>query len=228
MKRTFWTAVLFGVVTTAQAGVVSLTQNFDNLAASGWLAINVSSPLGTTSWFQGNPAVFAAQSGAADSYAAANFLSTDPGGGTISTWLLSPEIDFSSQTLSFFARAADALDDALNVMISLDGASVSLADFSLLLAINAGNATGGMPTDWTMFSALLAGSGSGRIAFQYTAGPNNFADYIGVDTVDISGKRTVPEPATPALLVIGLVALARATHQRRRVRAAISGPAGEA
>ena len=43
------------------------------LPGAGWVQTNHSSTAGTTGWFQGNSAVFPAQSGAATSYIAANF-----------------------------------------------------------------------------------------------------------------------------------------------------------
>lgn len=225
MKRFGWAVLLLLVATGSRAGVLALTQNFDDVASSGWTAVNASSPLGTTSWFQGNPDIFSAQSGPANSYAAANFLSTDPNGGTISTWLISPEINFASQSLTFFARAADLFDDALNVRISLNGTSMSLGDFGLLLSINPGNVTGGMPTDWTAYSAMLADSGSGRIAFEYTASSSAFADYIGIDTVSIGGKSTVPEPGSGLLVLTGLAVLALGGNagRRRRINIANAG-----
>ena len=197
----------------AHAAPTSLDESFDNLAASGWTIVNASNPVGTTAWFQGNPGIFPAHSGAPDGYAAANFLSTDPLGGTISTWLISPEIEFASQVLSFFTRtASDAgFGDGLRVLVSESGASTALGDFSELFNINAANATDGYPDDWTNFMGVLGASGTGRIAFEYTVGPNALANYIGIDTVSIS----IPEPGTFALL--GL-ALALAATSRRRER----------
>src|SRR6478609_2463871 len=72
-----------GVTTGACAGPLLLSEGFNNVAslgAAGWVFTNASTPVGQ-SWFQGNSGIFAAQSGAATSYAAANFLSagTDQG-----------------------------------------------------------------------------------------------------------------------------------------------------
>ena len=241
MKTFLVAALLLLASTGVHAADVALFEGFDDLATSGWTIVNASVPAGSSSWFQGNAAMFPAAMGAPDSYAAADFNSRASSGGTISTWLISPQIDFISQGLSFFARAADAAsDDALNVMISVDGASLDLADFALLLAINPGNATGGMPADWTQFATGLLAHGSGRIAFQYTVGPGNHAGYIGVDSVvvvppvclasaDASGTsghiaRTgpgetiscAPEPASPALVATALVMLLALRTFRKR------------
>ena len=43
------------------------------MPGTGWVQINHSTPAGTTGWFQGNSAVFPAQTGSATSYIAANF-----------------------------------------------------------------------------------------------------------------------------------------------------------
>lgn len=212
--------------TCARAGVVFLHEGFDNLAASGWTIVNASTPPGASGWFQGNPAIFPAADGAPDSYAAADFNARAAAGGTISVWLISPQIDFVSQALSFVARAADALhDDALNVMLSASGDSLNLADFGLLLAINPGNGTGGMPADWAPFLAGLPHTGSGRIAFEYTVGPNNLAGYVGVDSVDIAPPLCLaadvgcaPEPTSLPLAATALALAMASTAWRRRVR----------
>lgn len=90
----------------AQAGgTVILSENFNQVGAlANWGQINNSSPVGQ-SWFQGNPGVFASQSGPLDSYIAANYLSAAQGSGTIDNWLITPELTLGGPThLSFFTR----------------------------------------------------------------------------------------------------------------------------
>lgn len=205
-------AVLLVLGLNAQAAVLTLQENFDNLLASGWVIVNASSPVGSTSWFQGNPGVFAAQSGAPDSYAAANFLATDDIlGGTISLWLISPEIQFASQRLSFYTRTdvdPDSLfGDGLAVMASTSGDSLDLADFSQIFDVNGANASGAYPQDWTKYEVSLGEEGTGRIAFQYTVSIDAFANYIGIDSV------AVPEPAPLLLLALGLVLMGWASRR---------------
>src|SRR5437868_6499293 len=78
--------------TNAQA----LTEGFDTVNSNmpepipNWVAINNSSPVGSSLWFQGNPAVFTSQTGADNSYIGANFQATT-GDNTISAWLLTPQ-----------------------------------------------------------------------------------------------------------------------------------------
>ena len=190
----------------ARAAPVLLNESFDNLATSGWTIVPVIAPPGPTTWFQGNPGIFSAHAGAPNAYAAANFNSPAPGG-VISTWLISPEIQFASQLLTFFTRteavAGALFGDGLRVLLSLNGASLALSDFNSILGINVANAPGGYPDDWTMFATALAAGGTGRIAFQYTVQDSLLANYIGLDTVAVT-VRSVPEPGTLVLLAIGL------------------------
>src|ERR1051325_2621919 len=86
---------LFGC--TAFAGAVcgqAITENFDNitlLAGNGWSLQNLSSPVGSTNWFQGTNVSaggpFDSYNGAANSYIAANYNNTG-NTGTISNWLM--------------------------------------------------------------------------------------------------------------------------------------------
>lgn len=71
-------------MSTAQALPLP-SETFDDVTAlpgSGWAQINHSIPAGTTSWFQGNAAIFPAQAGATTAYIAANFNNADTGGPT--------------------------------------------------------------------------------------------------------------------------------------------------
>ena len=204
--------ILFLLSVGAQAAPINLFEGFGNLAASGWTIINASAPVGSTSWFQGNSGIFSAQAGAADSYAAANFNATSSETGSISVWLISPEIQFAFQSVSFYARTAiDGFLDALSLMVSTSGASTNPAAFSTLLSIGAG----ALPTDWTQFSGTLGGIGTGRIAFLYSVGDASNANYIGVDTVRVVGQ-VVPEPSTLAVLALGCFLLALSLRNARR------------
>jgi len=200
-----------------------LLENFDNVAnlvPSGWAIVNNSSPTGTTDWFQGNPAVFTAQSGAANSYIAANFEAAGFGG-NISDWLISPTIPLrNTDTISFRARTENGsiAPDRLELRLSLNGSSTnvggtdaSVGDFStLLLTINPALAPGGFPESWALFSATVSGLGgptNGRFAFRYNVSDTSVnGDYIGIDSVTVTA---VPEPATLVLLATGLGAAMR-------------------
>lgn len=198
---------------TSISAVISAPPAFTNLLSqdfatvvplpAGWASQNLSAPVGTTGWFQGNTAVFPAQSGAPTSYIGANFNNT-AGTGTISNWLFTPNLTFQNgDEISFWTRTvgAPAFPDRLELRMSTNGASVdagasstSVGDFTnLLLTVNSGLTTAGYPNAWTRFTATvsgLAGPTSGRFAFRYfvtNGGPSGAnSDYIGIDNVQVN------------------------------------------
>lgn len=167
---------------------------------TGWSQQNLSTTVGTTNWFQGNPATFPAHSGPDDSYIAANFYNTTDAN-TISNWLFTPEVILKSGDIfSFWTRTAGGdYPDRLEVRMSTNGASTdvgatdaSTGDFStLLLMVNPDLTTTGYPTEWTKFMVTIPvdvnREVSGRIAFRYfvtNAGPDGSnSNYIGIDDV---------------------------------------------
>jgi len=212
---------------------VVFSEGFDSMtpAPPGWTINNQSAPGGLTSWFQGNPTVFPAHSGATSSYAGANFNNTS-GTNTISDWLIAPSTPGGLQTgdvVHFFTRTvtAPAFPDRLQLRMSPAGGTnpgtgpTSTGDFSTLLVdINPTYSVAGYPTAWTEFTATISGNfPSGRLAFRYFVeggGPSgNNSDYIGVDTmfVDRPGGG-IPEPASLGL--IGLGGLGLLARRRRQ------------
>lgn len=190
----------------AQPGIVqgTFSEGFDDittLPGAGWAQINNSSPLGSTGWFQGNDAVFPAQTGAPTAYIGANFNNTS-GTGTISNWLLTPEINLADgSTMTFYTRVptGSIWPDRLEVRMSTAGSSTnvgatatSVGDFTnLLLEINPTLVNGGYPEVWTQFTVTLSGVGTpttGRLAFRYfvtDGGPSGSnSNFIGIDTVE--------------------------------------------
>ncbi|MCS0612785.1 choice-of-anchor J domain-containing protein [Massilia kyonggiensis] len=206
------TLVASSATTARAAGVEVLNEGFDNVAGlSGWAQVNHSVPAGS-GWFQGNPALFAAQSGAADAYAAANFLSAANGSGSVDNWLITPVLDLSGTTvLSFYTRhdAQPGFNDLLEVRYAA-GTGTDMADFTTLLTTIGG--TAGYPTDWQQFTATVTNSGNGRFAFRYL-GPADTLNYVGLDTVSV--VTAVPEPAHWMMLALGLGMI---TLLRRRPR----------
>jgi Calx-beta domain/Domain of unknown function (DUF4214) len=189
--------------------------NVSNLPSSGWVQINRSQPLGTTGWFQGNH--FAPQSGASNSYIAADFNNAaDPPPSTISNWLLTPQLMLADGARFTFYTRRDRSDYAerLQVRMSLNSTSsnvgtsaTSVGDFGALLAdIDPTYRTvDGYPNDWSQFTITLTGVGTpkmGRLAFRYfvenggpSGGSNSF--YIGIDTVQLcSSAAPTPTPTT--------------------------------
>jgi len=217
------------VFASAAQATTLLTEGFDNisdLAGKGWVAINNSTPPSTTDWFQGNSSVFSAHQGVPDSYAAANFNNAAYGG-NISNWGLTPELPLDGIVdFSFFTRTETAapFPDRLEVRLSTNGASAdvgasdaSVGDFStLLLTINPALDPGGYPEDWTQFTVEVSGLSSGttgRFGFRYFVTDTSVnADYIGIDSVQVSAvtgpPSPIPEPASLALLGSGIALLA--------------------
>ena len=212
LKQFLGAAVMATAGASASANVV-LSEGFDDvttLAGSGWVANNLSTPIGATGWFQGNSDVFSAAGGAANAYIAANYLNADSGG-TISNWLLTPEVSLGPvTTLAFQARVAgDDFLDTLEVYFSGNGASTSLSDFSLLGSYASTTGEG-----WVSQSFGVANGGSsGRFAFRYFVG-NTLIDgnYVGIDSVIVrTAANAVPLPGTLALagLALGMLGVTR-------------------
>ena len=184
----------------------ALTQGFDDittLPGAGWFFQNNSSPLGLTDWFQGNDAVFPAHAGAPTAYIGANFNNTG-GVGTISNWMLTPEMPlFNGDSISFWTRtgAGSIWPDRLELRLSTSGSSTNVGTLAtdvgafttLLLSVNPTLVQGGYPEVWTQYTATLTGipaGATGRYGFRYfvtNGGPSGSnSNYIGIDTLQIT------------------------------------------
>ncbi len=172
------------------------------LPGQGWFFQNNSSPLGTSNWFEGNPAVFLAHAGPDNAYIGANYNNTAGGTGTISNWMLTPEMVLSNgDTISFWTRTAtgSTWPDRLELRLSLAGGSTDvgtlatdLGDFTtLLLSVNETLVQGGYPEVWTQYVATLTDippGATGRFGFRYfvtNGGPSGSnSNFIGIDTLE--------------------------------------------
>jgi hypothetical protein len=170
--------------------------------------------VGPNGWFQGNSPVFPAQSGAPNSYIAADFNNTT-GANTISNWLLTPPLSLQNGAfMTFYTRTVDApkFPDRLQVRMSTNGFSTNVGttatdvgDFTvLMLDINPTYTTTGYPNDWTQFTVIVNGLASpttGRLAFRYfveNGGPKGGnSHYIGIDTFRYD-PNCGPTPTPPA------------------------------
>lgn len=204
-KTLFATATLslaaLGSTAAQAAGVEILNEGFGSVSGlNGWAQVNASAPQGG-SWFQGNADLFPAQAGAADAYAAANFLGAANGSGSVDNWLITPTLDLSGTTvLSFFTRGAGTpgFNDALEVRFS-SGSGTAPSGFTTLLGTLGGSSA--YPSSWQAFTATLEASGSGRFAFRYL-GSADTLNYVGLDTVSVI--TAVPEPSSWLMLVLGM------------------------
>jgi hypothetical protein len=190
-------AVVVGATLPVHAGVI-LSEGFDNVAAlsgQGWAQSN-SGGLGA-GWFQGNTGIFGSSSGAPNSYAAANFVSTVT---TISDWLMTPVINAGGVTLTFDLRLlGDGFLDTVEIYTSDNGASTNVADFTTLAATFSANADTGWLTQTVSLAAF-----NGRIGIRYfVANTNSDGNYVGLDSLSV-----VPEPTSVALVALALAGLA--------------------
>lgn len=223
------------VAEPAQAAYV---QNFDVVVPAGWAIANNNNPVGAfPNWYQGvDPAVeplsFPAFNGPPTSYAAATYLATGSTG-QIDTWLMSPEFVLNGgEQFSFWARQQsylgpgniDGFANALQARLSTSGGSTNVgaaygqvgAFTNLMVDINPNFALTGFPDVWTQYNfTYLGGPATGRIAFRfYTPDVTRFGSYIGVDAFSTTAN-LVPEPASFALMGIGLAGLAFRRYRNR-------------
>jgi hypothetical protein len=208
-----------------------LTENFDSLASmvsNGWLVVNHSQPVGGTSWYQGDGGIFPAHDGAANSFVMADFMNTGATG-TISTWLITPEIPLDVDVLvSFYSRQlANNWADRMQVRMSTAGSSADVGATSadtgvfteLLLDINAAQTASGYPATWTRFEVNTGAHSfgtTGRLAFRYyLTGAGSCTSctgyYMGVDSLDVS----TPEPATIGLTAAGILLVGLRLRKRQ-------------
>ncbi|HET9047470.1 MAG TPA: choice-of-anchor J domain-containing protein [Chiayiivirga sp.] len=199
------------ILQAACAEAVTCSEGFgqvSQLQHRGWLMRNNSDPIGTTSWFQGNPNVFPAYSGSANSFVSADADSASSSGyPVLSNWLITPVLEFGTgEVFQFVTRASPGGVNRLVVRVCIMGGGVdcaapgpqsgSLGDFQgELLDINSGQSAAGYPSSWTVYQISsangLPSSGLGRIAFHYYAfwQPNMaLGTTIGIDEVSITGS----------------------------------------
>jgi hypothetical protein len=233
------------------AGLTTLSEGFENVSglAPAWGFVNNSNPApttgpGTATWTQGNTSIsnYAAQSGSANSFAQVDFTST-PGdstgqNGTISNWLITPELDFSNGGIfSFYARTfrGNTKAEFVEVRQSNAGSSTNvgtaatdLGSFTTLVG-SVGSLNDVPPSipypsaSWNKFTFNIAPtSGSGRLAFRYYAtdgGDNGVTgQYATIDTVNYV---PTPEPSSVAgmLLIGGLGAATRLRSKAKKAQA---------
>ncbi len=206
---------MLALATCSAAHAAQCREGFDHVGSlepHGWLTRNNSEPLGTSGWFQGNPGLFAAYSGAPNSYVAADLDSAGSSGyPVLSNWLITPEIAFGAgSAFSFHTRALPGAANRVVVRLCIKSGATTCAapgpasgdrgGFTTdLLDINPEQTASGYPTTWTYYQlgqadGLPAGS-VGRIAFHYYGfwQPGvGLGSAIGLDDVGITGTSGCP------------------------------------
>ncbi len=207
-KMNFLVATAGLLLSVSAHANVLVTEGFDNVAGltgAGWVSVNLSNPLGTTAYYQGNTTVFNSQAGANDSYVAANFNNA-AAGGSIKNWLVTPTFSTTNAgTVSFWMRAAidPGFSDTIKFgfvnpvpTLSTDG------NFTSSTSVVAEGV-------WTKYTVAFAAGGAGSTAkFGWLyAGQADTANYFGIDTLSIEDSGSVPVPAGLFLLGGGLFSL---------------------
>lgn len=211
-KKALLAVAFSATMLSAHAGVV-ITEGFDDittLPGTGWVLTNASKDAGSVGWYQPtNADIFPAQDGAPLSYIASNYLNALTS--NINNWLITPL--FSTVTggdVSFWVRGAagDGFFDQINYGFS-NGSAATTA-FTLGEVMTVGTDT------WTQVTAIFgAAEGNARFAIHYTGSSEN-ANFIGIDSVTV----TVPEPASLAILGVGLLGMGAARRRKNRAMAA--------
>ncbi len=211
MLKTLSCTFLLATACAAQANVIEGFDDVAGLAAHGFILRNASTPTGANAFFQGNSRVFGAHDGAPTAYLGANYDSAGAGG-VIDDWLISPAFSTSGGgVVSFYVRAGAEPGYLDSFQYGLSAGGTGAGDF--VLGALATASTG----DWTRYSLAFAGTGMpgtvGRFALRYT-GPADSANYIGIDTLTID-TLPLPEPASVALLALGLAGVAASRRRKR-------------
>jgi hypothetical protein len=179
---------------SAQANIL-VNEGFDNVAGlttSGWVSVNLSNPLGTTAYFQGNTTVFNSQAGANNAYIAANYNNA-----AFST--------ANSGTVSFWMRGDIEPGFADNIQFGFVNPAPTASTSGTFTSSTTVVAQGA----WSKYSVAFTSGGAAstaRFGWLY-AGDADTANYFGIDTLLVEDSGSVPVPAGLFLLGGGLFSL---------------------
>lgn len=189
------------------------------MLSAGWQSTNQSSPVGASTWQNATfttplaNAIFGSgntttvpvgQAGGNNSFALVNFNSTT-GAGTISNWLITPDITVQNgDIVTFYSRkgtdGTQDYPDRLELRMSTgaavlpSGGSAGVGSFTTVcLTINPTLVAGFVyPKTWTQYSYTvsgLSGATAAKFAFRYyvtNGGPSGAnSDIIGIDTFSV-------------------------------------------
>ncbi|MBE0539343.1 MAG: choice-of-anchor J domain-containing protein, partial [Ignavibacterium sp.] len=153
------------------------------IQSRGWAFDNVDGG-GTTTVFQGNPAVFNAYEGPTDGYIGMNYNGAN--GLIMNQWLISPTVTVTTgDTLKFWHRSPDGstYPDHLEVWVSTTGGTTGAA-FDVQLASFDGSTTG-----WQQFVGYFPTTGTVRFGIKYYSTNGGVSgsetDYVGFDYFEV-------------------------------------------
>jgi len=239
-------AMLLGLLASAallgSAHAQSFTEGFEGDSASAWTIKNNSTrnssgeAWGLATGITDADGTVVVNPYEGNSFASASWASIGSGSGTISNWLISPEITKiqNGDVFSFYTTTTPGSEfpDRLEFRLSSAGAgtnvgttATSVGTFTTVLtSVNSSLTAGGYPEDWTLVSVTMSGLSApidGRVAFRYfvtNGGPNGAnSNIIGVDNFSYASITAVPEPSAAMLSLAGLGMLVM-LHRRRAAR----------
>lgn len=181
------------------------------LFAQGWIRQNNSDHPWLV-WQQGGLVnTFLAYDGSPSAYIASHPYATLANAGTLSSWLVTPPIQFGPNTkVSFYTRTM--LGSQLPTRLQVRACSGACADVgaqpedvggfqTLLLDINPDEAASAYPEEWTRYELGVAdglpASGSGRLAFRHYVHQNDGVlrgDWTGLDRVVVEQEDAADAP----------------------------------
>ncbi|SMC88656.1 T9SS-dependent choice-of-anchor J family protein [Moheibacter sediminis] len=204
--------LLLSILPLAGFGQI-FSESFDNvttLTTNGWVRSNQSTtPAGVEGWVQGVATTFPSYQGG---HIVCNFAS-NTGSGTISNWLVTPNINVKDgDKISFYTRVGAnpaEYPDRLQFRMSQAATTTmpvgpnDVGSFSaLLVEVNPSLTATGYPATWTKYEATISGVGTTAVpvkfGFRYfvtsggTTGVNS--DIIGVDQFLVEAGTTGGDP----------------------------------
>ncbi|HLG03226.1 MAG TPA: choice-of-anchor J domain-containing protein [Bacteroidia bacterium] len=215
MKKIYLTIIVGNLLLTSSLSAQTFPQTFDSLALllnTGWSQVNLSNPLGSDMWHQGDPGSIGipAHTGAtATSFVQSSFQATDSAGsGTISDWIMSPVVTLNNgDSIAFWVISYNSATypDNIECWISPNGGmnpgtdEFSTGDYSILVyAVNPNLDMTSFPSvavngdTWTRFAGVvsgLSGATSCSVAFRYFVtdggGTGANSSTVGLDDVQI-------------------------------------------
>jgi hypothetical protein len=203
-KANFVTNGEFETPNIGANGVV--TYGFGSTAITGWTVVaGANSPAGTGSVDLVGSSFFPSTDGVGQSIDLDGTTPPNSAGGI--TQLISGLTAGSTYTLSFYYANNPGANSA-SAMVSIDGLSTTITHSGSVATSLAG-------MNYTLATYTFTATASNTLSFISTD-PTADLNGIVLDNVSITGPTVVPEPASCAMLGLGLLAVGAYTRARRR------------